>query len=1129
MNHRPPLGVAPFVAPFLLPQRRQECRRSQSILALFLLALLTLPLHAQTPTLTARDRFGRETVLELDQVSVEIHLLGDLAETIFELQFRNDGPRDLEAELAMPLPEGATVSTYALEVQGALRDAVAVEKERARFAYESIKRQQIDPGIVEREAGNIYRTKVYPVPRRGTKRLRIGYVEHIPREGGDLRYSLPLDFPAELTTFSLRIRGTPVEKIRIFDAAGLALERDESGTLSSKEGKPEEKSRLDLAIGTDDRPFMVVGDGPQPAFYLSDRFPAIETRPRPKPKKVLLFWDASESGHDRDHAREFDLLDRWLAEIRDVEIDLRLLRNEAGEAGIFPVRDGDWSRLRKHLEAVVYDGSSSLDRVTSKHSDANLVMLFSDGVSTTRKGIGHLNKPLLFIHSGAQPNEQGILDTVRRTAGTIVHLDHDEPEDALRTLLDAPLQIVRIDSPQVESTIHDLRFHPGQRVRIVGRLKNRRPGQLEIGYGVGSEVMFRRTVEWSPRSNTNGLVRRAWAQRRLLQLEQAETPEPSAIIEHCKRHALVSDHTSLIVLERFSDHVRYEIPPPEANLLKRYHEALAKKRNPAGRIGSLPRISAGRFLLERAWRAKLGWYSRNFPWHEIDLLPRMRQIGIWKHALHVAFQPDQLDAKSVSKFTAWYDEVAALAERKFQLRTHGEFEAWRKEIDSLRERGRDLSIAKPGAPAPDKRIAISVRGLVENPDTYTAKSDITLGRAIDLAGGPLASGSLADVALYRNAGKVVYNTLSKRFTDVPLLPGDMLVVEEPRGSSWHGDIDPFAPATDPPDPREMPPIRQQSDVWALPPRAPDFRSGLEPDDPLPDTRAAGTIRLIDPTDAAMPQLDSFRKQLEAGEDPAAAYQKLKQGHRYPLRFYIEAARILFEHKHPDLGARVLSTLIERENGSPQSLHALALWFAEFQQWEKALRTLTSIPPGKSAAHPIAQDLASIYLAEGRPRDAADTLSSFLAPKNLPLASSQGAIALTDFNSLAAKLGITHPLGADFSQILPSDIRIVVTSSRAGGLQVEVVEPRGDVCTDRYPASPCGGRLKGDGGIHEYMIRRAMPGTYAIRGFARHPTTVRVVVHLRWGSDKAETRTVTRLLDPHNRTKLAEIDFKFPDG
>jgi len=1103
-------------------------RPFQRHLAAVLLILSPLALQAQSPTLISRNRSGANTVLRLNEASIEIQILGDLAETTFELQFRNDGHRDLEAEFAMPLPEGATVSTYALEVQGALRDAVAVEKERARFAYESIKRQQIDPGIVEREAGNVYRTKVYPVPRRGTKRLRIGYVEHLARQGGELRYRLPLDFPADLPTFSLRIHGTAPDKIRIVDAAGLQLEPDNLNGLSSSDGRPKEKSRLDLAIRADDRPFLIVDDGPQPAFYLSDRFPEIEGRPRPKPKKVLLFWDASESGHDRDHAREFDLLDRWLAEVRDVEIDLRLLRNEAEECGVFPVHGGDWSGLRKRLEQVVYDGSSAIDHVTSTHSEPDLVVLFSDGVSTNRNGIGYVHKPLLFIHSGPPPSEQGILDTVRRTAGAIVRLDHDQPEDALQMLLNAPLQIVRIDSPQVESTIHDLRFHPGQPVRIVGRLKDKRPGQLEIGYGIGTEVMFRRTVKWSPRRNTDGFVHRIWAQRKLHELEQAETTDPSAIIEHCKRHALVSDHTSLIVLERFSDHVRYEIPPPEADLLKRYHEALAnkRKRSDVGRLRNLPPVSQGRFLLDRAWRAKLGWHRRDFPWHEIDLLPRMRQIGIWKHALHVAFRPDQLDADSVSKITGWYNEVAALAERKSRLRTQDEFLTWRKEIGDLRESGKQISNIEMEPAPPDKEIAVSVRGLVENPDTYTAKSGITLRRAVELAGGPLSSGSLADIALYRNAGKIVYNTLSKRFTEIPLLPGDMVVIEEPQGSAL-GGVDPFAPDVAPPNPREMAPIRQQSDLRVWPPSVPDFQSSLIPTTPRPDSNVAGTIRLIDPTDAGMPQFDSFRKQLEAGDDPAAAYRKLNQGKRYPLRFYIEAARILFEFHRPDLGARVLSTLIERENGSPQSRRAHALWLAEFKQWEKARRTLNSIPPPESIGHPVAPDLASIHVAEGRPRDAAETLASFLAPKNLPVSRNHAAVALTDFNPLVAGHDIAHPLGPTFSQNLESDIRIVVTASRPDDVQVEILEPRGGICTRSYPISPCGGRLTGDGGIDEYMVRRAMPGTYAVRGIARRATTVRVVIHLRWGSDEAETRTVTRLLAPGTRTPLAELEFKLP--
>ena len=190
-------------------------------LSLILLLAFQSPSHARVPRMTVRDPDGAVKLLQLEQADVSIRVLGDLAETVLDLRFRNDGARAVEGEFVLPLPAGATVSGYALEVNGKLRDGVAVEKERARLAYESVKRRMIDPGLVEREAGNTYRTKVYPVPAKGTKRLRISYTETLRDAPDGFTYSLPLDFPDRLESFSCKVRGTATGKLRVTDAAGL--------------------------------------------------------------------------------------------------------------------------------------------------------------------------------------------------------------------------------------------------------------------------------------------------------------------------------------------------------------------------------------------------------------------------------------------------------------------------------------------------------------------------------------------------------------------------------------------------------------------------------------------------------------------------------------------------------------------------------------------------------------------------------------------------------------------------------------------------------------------------------------------------------------------------------------------
>jgi Ca-activated chloride channel homolog len=53
-------------------------------------------------------------------------------------------------------------------------------------------RRGIDPGLAELTRGNIFRTRLYPLPANGTKRIAISFDQPLLDGGADYRYVLPL-------------------------------------------------------------------------------------------------------------------------------------------------------------------------------------------------------------------------------------------------------------------------------------------------------------------------------------------------------------------------------------------------------------------------------------------------------------------------------------------------------------------------------------------------------------------------------------------------------------------------------------------------------------------------------------------------------------------------------------------------------------------------------------------------------------------------------------------------------------------------------------------------------------------------------------------------------------------------
>ena len=90
----------------------------------------------------------KEIILDTMKISAEIK--GSISTTTYELTFYNPNNRILEGEFEFPLLSGQTVTGYALDINGKMRDGVVVEKEKARQTFEAVERQNIDPGILEK-------------------------------------------------------------------------------------------------------------------------------------------------------------------------------------------------------------------------------------------------------------------------------------------------------------------------------------------------------------------------------------------------------------------------------------------------------------------------------------------------------------------------------------------------------------------------------------------------------------------------------------------------------------------------------------------------------------------------------------------------------------------------------------------------------------------------------------------------------------------------------------------------------------------------------------------------------------------------------------------------------------------
>jgi hypothetical protein len=68
-------------------------------------------------------------------IKTDVNIVSNLAKTTVEIHFKNQGSRQGEGELTLPLPQGVSVSRYALDINGDFREAVPIPKDKGTQVF----------------------------------------------------------------------------------------------------------------------------------------------------------------------------------------------------------------------------------------------------------------------------------------------------------------------------------------------------------------------------------------------------------------------------------------------------------------------------------------------------------------------------------------------------------------------------------------------------------------------------------------------------------------------------------------------------------------------------------------------------------------------------------------------------------------------------------------------------------------------------------------------------------------------------------------------------------------------------------------------------------------------------------
>ncbi|HRI53343.1 MAG TPA: VIT and VWA domain-containing protein, partial [Pseudomonadota bacterium] len=536
-------------------------------------------------SLTSSDGTGLQLVALEARAVVE----DPLTFTELKLTFRNPQPRQLEGQFEITLPPDAAISRFAMRQGDAWQEGEVVELQAARQAYEDFLHRRQDPALLEKQAGNQFRARVFPIPPSGEKQLIISYSAERPRADAPYR---------------IYLRGLP-ELARLDIRAIIAKSSAGSGPASSLGGEtlshqtvavqkqsfrpdvdfevpvPVPQAADSSAVGLRHQNLVVARISPLPADKQAQTDPL---------DSVLVLFDTSAS-------RALG----WQAQVDALGALVDTLRKEAGPAlplrvlgfdqDVEQVFDGpagqfgaaQLQRVRERRALGASDLARAL-RVAAAKKGAPMqrVLLITDGIVTAgttdapelRKLVTALSgqgaRRLDAITFGGIRDEALLAKLV--TAGLPsdgVVIDGETPPQAVaRRLQRSTFSGIKVEvpgSPWVWPVQLD-GVQPGEQVLVYADLPDGKP--FEVTLTDKNQRTERRpvvTVEVA-----RPLLERAWVNARIHRLlnQRDKLAESDPDLGEALKHQIVdlstkfrvlSDYTALLVLETEQDYARFRI------------------------------------------------------------------------------------------------------------------------------------------------------------------------------------------------------------------------------------------------------------------------------------------------------------------------------------------------------------------------------------------------------------------------------------------------------------------------------------------------------------------------------------------------------------------------------------------
>lgn len=553
--------------------------------------------------------------LETKSLKVKTEIVEQVYKTHVDQTFHNPTPHRLEGQYLFLLPRDASVSDFALYIDGKKVNGELLEKEKAKGIYEGIVRRMQDPALLEYMGSNVFQARIFPIEPNSDRRIEMTYQGVCAKDFTLVKYAYPLHTPQQIARpigeFVITVDVTskqPLKNVYSPTHTVASSQKQDTHAVVSFEGKnvaPDQDFNLYWASNAQDVGLNLLTyrpDKEEDGYFLA----LLSPNAQPKkgeviPKDIVFVVDTSGSMVTDDRITQAKKALKFCVQSlgREDRFNLITFATESNlwNEGLLPADDANVKKavawIDKDVRAAggtnINDAlADALKQQPAERKRPFTICFITDGeptvgVTEPKEIVENLKKAgtsvrIFSLGIGEELNAK-LVDEIASTTNAVS--EYIKPKEDIE--LKVSNFYNRISSPVLTNidlsfgTVRVGEVYPkklpdlfrGSQLTVVGRYKTSGATALQINGQMGAEpVKLAFDASFPETASEHDFLPRIWATRKVgylldeIRLHGENKELKDEVIRLARKFAIVTPYTSYLVVEDTKDQLRPQAPVP---------------------------------------------------------------------------------------------------------------------------------------------------------------------------------------------------------------------------------------------------------------------------------------------------------------------------------------------------------------------------------------------------------------------------------------------------------------------------------------------------------------------------------------------------------------------------------------